>query len=61
MNKNETLVELSEDKDEWYQKWYKCLNCGGEFMTFKVGDPKYCPGCGKKIIGIKKGDINAKN
>lgn len=54
MNKNETLVELSEDKDEWYKKWYRCLDCGCEFMI--IGDdPKYCPGCGKKIIGTKQG------
>lgn len=52
MNKNETLVELSEDEDEWYQQWYECLDCGCAFMA---DDPRYCPGCGKKIVGTKQG------
>ena len=42
----------TEDEDEWYQKWYRCLDCECAFMA---DDPKYCPGCGKKIIGIKQG------
>lgn len=54
MKDNETLVELSEYKDEWYQNWYRCLDCGRAFMT---NDPKYCPECGKKIIGTKQGGI----
>ncbi len=53
MKDNETLVELSEDEDEWYQKWYACLGCG---CTFMVDNPKYCPGCGKTIVGCKEGD-----
>ena len=57
MKDNETLVELSEDKDEWYQKWYKCLHCGYTFMIGEVDKPVFCPGCGKKIIGTKQGGI----
>jgi rubrerythrin len=53
MNKNETLVESSEDEDEWYQEWFRCLDCGCAFM---VDNPKYCPGCGKKIVGRKEGN-----
>ena len=49
---NETLVELSEEEDEWYQNWYRCLNCDRAFMA---DDPKYCPCCGKKIVGTKQG------
>lgn len=50
MKENETLVELSEDEDEWYQNWYRCLGCGCAFMA---DDPKYCPSCGKKIAGYR--------
>ena len=50
---NETLVEISEEEDEWYQKWYRCLECKCTFMT---DTPEYCPGCGKKIAGRKKGN-----
>lgn len=50
MKENETLVELSEVEDEWYQNWYRCLGCGCAFMA---DDPKYCPSCGKKITGYR--------
>ena len=52
MKDNETLVGLSMDEEEWYQLWYTCLDCGCDFMA---DGPKYCPGCGKKIVGIKQG------
>ena len=56
MKENETLVELSEYEDEWYRKWYKCLGCGCTFMIHITRDPKFCPSCGRKIVGSKCGN-----
>lgn len=50
MKDNETLIELSEDQEEWYGRFQYCTVCGTEFMC---DDPEFCPGCGRKIIGIK--------
>ena len=56
MKENETLVELSEDKDEWYQHWFECLHCECAFMVASKYVIKYCPGCGRKIIGSRCGN-----
>lgn len=54
MKDNEILILLSEDAEEWYQETCTCSFCRCDFMA---DEPKFCPGCGKKIIGYKQGKI----
>ena len=48
MKDTETIVVESEYPDEWYTTWYRCQSCGSDFM---VDEAKFCPTCGKKIVG----------
>ena len=62
MKDNETKIYIGEDEEEWYGFIFYCDKCEGEFMTSgddwdekgeeytKIG-VKYCPYCGRKIIG----------
>ena len=52
MRDSETLILLSEDKEEWYSIYQICSICGAEFIC---STPEFCPGCGRKIIGTKQG------
>lgn len=53
MNANEAIVIISEDEDEWYCHYQTCSVCNTDFMCSKA---KFCPGCGRKIIGSKRGN-----
>lgn len=50
---DEALVISSEEEDEWYCRYQTCSVCGTDFMCT---EPKFCPGCGRKIIGSKCGN-----
>ena len=52
MNSNETLILLSNTDTEWYTISKTCSVCRIDFMC---DEPKFCPGCGRKIIGTKQG------
>lgn len=63
MQDNETKIDISEYEEEWYGEECICNKCGGMFMG-DSGDfedeentctVKFCPYCGRKIIGWKKG------
>lgn len=49
MKDNETIVAESECNEEWYLPYYTCNSCDEAFMA---PEAKYCPYCGKKIVGI---------
>lgn len=49
----ETLVIFSEEDCEWYCHYQTCSVCGTDFMC---SNAKFCPGCGRKIIGSKYGN-----
>ncbi len=55
MKDNETVVIVSEYFEEWYQEILICQKCETEFMTQK--ESTYCPYCGSKIIGHRKGNM----
>lgn len=65
MQDNETLITVSEDKEEWYSITFYCQKCHLFFMGIdtdwendihKEAVAKYCPYCGRKIIGFQKGN-----
>lgn len=53
MTKDKALVIESEDMDEWYGTYETCSSCETQFMC---DSPSFCPGCGAKFIGMKKGN-----
>ena len=55
MNANEAIVIVSDYKDEWYSYQQTCGSCHIDFMCSER-DTKFCPGCGRKIIGRKQGN-----
>ena len=63
MQDNETVITISTDDEEWYGEEYTCNQCGGMFMAgsgdFEDEDNtctvKFCPYCGRQIIGWRKG------
>ena len=59
MKDNETIVILSGYCEEWYQEYLTCQKCDTEFMTEK--EPTFCPYCGSKIIGHRKGSMTTYN
>ena len=65
MKDNETVISVSEDKDEWYMKTFYCQKCHLSFMGIdndwendipKVVVAKYCPYCGRIIVGFQEGN-----
>lgn len=50
---DETIAIISNDEDEWYCHYQTCNVCGTDFMC---SNAKFCPGCGRKIIGSKRGN-----
>lgn len=54
MNADEAIVIISEDEDEWYCHYQTCSVCNTDFMC---SNAKFCPGCGRKIIGTKRGGM----
>ena len=48
-----TVVINSVYREEWYQQFYTCMKCKTEFMC-DYPNVKYCPGCGRKIVGEKR-------
>lgn len=56
MKDNECMVEQTTFDEEWYQPYFECDSCGQLFMCDAL-EPNFCPGCGKKIKGIKCGLI----
>jgi len=64
MTDNETLISVSDDEEEWYTKTYFCIKCRLHFMAVdrdyedfhKVHYAKFCPYCGRKIVGFKRGN-----
>ena len=47
-SRDTTTVTLSDCNEEWYCHTQICDSCGDEFMS---PGAKFCPGCGKEIIG----------
>lgn len=66
MQDNETLITVSEDEEEWYMEPFYCQKCHLSFMAVcrdwenNNGEhvvAKYCPYCGRKIIGFQQGKM----
>lgn len=53
MKDYESLVIESDDKNDWYAIMNTCSKCNTDFMC---SSPNFCPNCGRKIIGRKKGN-----
>lgn len=43
---------ISDDPQEWYGNMDICGNCNAEFMA---DDAIFCPYCGIRFTGVKKG------
>lgn len=47
--------EKSKESDEWYGKYFTCLECHTRTMAidlhFDLIEPTYCPNCGAKMDG----------
>lgn len=56
MKDNETIIK-NHGEEEWYTEFFECEDCEKDFMA---EDPKFCPYCGKKIIGIRTFNARAK-
>lgn len=58
---NEVVI-VNQGIEEWYTDVMYCPECNSNFMYLNIGynatheeikEPQYCPGCGRKIKGIK--------
>lgn len=47
-----TTVVTQNGRDEWWMEPSLCHKCGNEFMA---SNAKYCPYCGRKIVGVSNG------
>lgn len=50
----EIVIKKTDYNDEWWQPVFFCPSCHNEFMVDK---PNFCPCCGKKIVGMKCGNV----
>lgn len=48
----ETTVVIQDGRDEWWCEPSHCQKCENDFMA---PDAKYCPYCGRKIVGVSDG------
>ncbi len=53
MKETEALIIESEEREEWYGTTQMCNICN---TTFMCDDPSFCPGCGRKFVGLLKGN-----
>ena len=56
MKENEIVIEESLNCDEWWMPFEQCPKCNTVFMVENPENLHYCVGCGRKIIGVKKGN-----
>lgn len=64
MDENAILREDTHN-EEWWQPELHCEKCGCTFMWTYWPDfsdyPKFCPNCGRKFTGLRKGNVLSYN
>ena len=48
----DSTVVIQSGKDEWWMEPSHCQKCENDFMA---SNAKYCPYCGRKIVGVSNG------